>query len=85
VVAVPVADGLAVPLPYGTDVDWLRNIEAAGGCDVVLGGTRHHMTGPVVRPAAEALPELPGRWRLRQRIWRFDHWLWLRRAGTQNG
>jgi len=26
VVAEPAADGFVIPLPYGTDVDWLRNI-----------------------------------------------------------
>lgn len=30
VVAKPVAGGLAVPLPYGKRVNWLRNVEAAG-------------------------------------------------------
>lgn len=30
--------GFVVELAYGEDVDWLRNITAAGGCVVVHGG-----------------------------------------------
>jgi hypothetical protein len=29
-VAMPVRDGFVIPLPYGTQTDWLRNVRAAG-------------------------------------------------------
>ena len=45
VVAVPVEGGLVIPLPYGPDVDWCRNLRAAGGGTVVRHGRRHHGLG----------------------------------------
>jgi deazaflavin-dependent oxidoreductase (nitroreductase family) len=36
VVARPLRAGFAVPLPYGTDVDWLRNIQASGRATLVV-------------------------------------------------
>ena len=35
VVADRVADGFILPLPYGTGVDWLRNVLAAGSATIV--------------------------------------------------
>ncbi len=49
VVAVPVEGGLVIPLPYGPDVDWCRNLRAAGGGTVVRQGRRHTVSAPVVR------------------------------------
>ena len=37
VVADRVADGFILPLPYGTGVDWLRNVLAAGRATVTVG------------------------------------------------
>ena len=31
----PVPDGFVIELTYGPDVDWYRNITAAGGCVIV--------------------------------------------------
>jgi len=38
VVADRFADGFILPLPYGTGVDWLRNVLAAGRATVRVGG-----------------------------------------------
>ena len=38
VVATPIKDGFVIPLPYGTNVDWLRNIQAAGGATLHWNG-----------------------------------------------
>lgn len=54
-----VGDRFVVPLPYGTDVDWYRNVRAADECVVVYGGTAHRAERPrLVDPAAvpEAFP-----------------------------
>lgn len=59
VVADRVADHLIIPLPYGVGVDWLRNILAAGGADVVSRGNSYHGVKPEIIDATQALPELP--------------------------
>ena len=30
--AIPFGDGFVIPLPYGADTDWCRNVRAAGSC-----------------------------------------------------
>ena len=39
-----VPEGFIAELTYGENVDWLRNVEAAGGCTVVHRGTRYRVT-----------------------------------------
>lgn len=52
VVALPVPGGFAVPLPYGHDVDWRRNLAAAGRGELTVHGTRYVITAPRTAPAA---------------------------------
>lgn len=53
-----VEDGaLTVVLNYGTESDWVRNIQAAGSAGVVHRGRRYRLTGPRVLPTDS--PELP--------------------------
>lgn len=66
VVAEPVADGFVVPLPYGTDVDWLRNLRAAGQATIDVHGHRYTIDQPRVDSASQALPTVR---RSRQRVW----------------
>ncbi len=35
-------------LTYGADADWVENVLAAGGCDLITRGTRHRLTQPTV-------------------------------------
>jgi deazaflavin-dependent oxidoreductase (nitroreductase family) len=48
-----------IQLPYGTDVDWCRNVLAGGGCALERNGVRYETAAPVIVPAAEAVPLLP--------------------------
>ena len=34
IIAFPTADGFVIALTYGTEVDWYRNVLAAGGCEI---------------------------------------------------
>jgi deazaflavin-dependent oxidoreductase (nitroreductase family) len=43
VVLAPVPEGFVTELTYGEDVNWFRNIEAAGGCVVVHGGAEYRI------------------------------------------
>lgn len=38
IIVAPVADGFVIELTYGPDVDWYKNVHAAGGCTLVWHG-----------------------------------------------
>ncbi|ORX11013.1 nitroreductase [Mycobacterium szulgai] len=59
VVAERVADGFLIPLPYGTDTDWVRNVLAAGRASVKCHGETRDVVQPKVVEAAQALPLVP--------------------------
>jgi deazaflavin-dependent oxidoreductase (nitroreductase family) len=40
--------GYVVALIYGVDSQWVRNVVAAGGCELDTRGRREQLTGPVV-------------------------------------
>ncbi|OBH10220.1 MULTISPECIES: nitroreductase family deazaflavin-dependent oxidoreductase [unclassified Mycobacterium] len=58
VVAERIDDGFVIPLPYGTDVDWLQNIRAAGRATISSHGEKYEVVHPEIIDAAEALPLL---------------------------
>lgn len=57
-------DGVAIALTYGSDRDWVRNVLAAGGCDLLRRGKTVALTDPTIREGAAALALVPGpvRW-----------------------
>ena len=63
VVAITVSDGIVVPLPYGSAVDWLRNVLAAGSATITNKGRSYCVARPEVIDAANAEPQLPPWWR----------------------
>jgi deazaflavin-dependent oxidoreductase (nitroreductase family) len=64
-----VQDGFVIPLAYGTQVDWLQNVIAAGRATLSTNGETHDVTEPEVIDAAAALPSLsPGRRRTFERL-----------------
>lgn len=58
VVAERIADGFVIPLPYGTDVDWLQNVRAAGRATISAQGENYEVGQPEIIDAAAALPML---------------------------
>ena len=72
-VLVGTMDGaFVVPLPYGADVDWHRNVRAAEGCTVVWQGRAFRGESPELIPPAAGTPAFPGGL----------HWL-LQRVGAE--
>jgi len=61
VVADRVTDGFILPLPYGTGVDWLRNVLAAGKATVTVSGQTYDVVEPEIIDAATASPQLSPR------------------------
>jgi deazaflavin-dependent oxidoreductase (nitroreductase family) len=41
-------EGYVIALTYGPQSDWVRNVLAAGGCDVIMRGRTVHLTGPEI-------------------------------------
>lgn len=59
IVADRVGDRLLIPLPYGTQVDWVRNVLSAGEATVVSQGLTFHTASPELIDSTQALPLLP--------------------------
>jgi deazaflavin-dependent oxidoreductase (nitroreductase family) len=59
VVAFRNAHGFVIPMTYGSDVDWARNLVAAGGGEVQQMGRRFHVRNPRIVDGKKAQPELP--------------------------
>jgi deazaflavin-dependent oxidoreductase (nitroreductase family) len=52
--AVPVDGGFEVLLVYGRDVDWLKNLQAAGSAELHHDGHRYLLDQPTFLPAMES-------------------------------
>jgi deazaflavin-dependent oxidoreductase (nitroreductase family) len=55
-------DQVFIALPYGVDVNWVRNVRAAGHCRMTYEGLRFELDEPAVVTAADR-PDLPPRLR----------------------
>src|SRR5262249_13900357 len=71
-------------LTYGADVQWVKNVQAAGRCEIVTRRRRYTLVRPrlEVDRAASAMP-IPVRWFLR--LTRVDHFFWLDIEGPVGG
>jgi deazaflavin-dependent oxidoreductase (nitroreductase family) len=58
VVADRVADGFIVPLPYGTHVDWLRNVLAADRATIQVSRQTYEVVHPKIIDTVSAAPQL---------------------------
>lgn len=59
VLALSVEGGIVTPLPYGTDIDWCKNVVVAGRYELQILGRRVEMENPRIVDAETALPLLP--------------------------
>lgn len=77
VVARPVPAGFAVPLPYGTEVDWLRNLRASGRGMLVVKGRRYAVGQPRVVPTGAIAGDLGPLYRWMSHLYAIRSWLLL--------
>ena len=77
VIAVPFGDGFVVPLPYGTNVDWYRNVQAARTCTLRWNGQEYSVERPDLLTRAEALDAFPLLPRVTFGVGGVDAYLWL--------
>lgn len=81
VVADRVGDDFLIPLPYGTQVDWVRNVFGSGQATIVSKGRTYRAASPELIDSTQALPMLPsGRRRTFERV-QIGHFLRMRVAG----
>lgn len=80
----PMGDDFLVYLPYGPDVDWLRNIRAAGSAELRVEGHTCLVTPRIVEPA-EALPHVSAKDRRVARLFGVTDFLVLERAPVASG
>lgn len=52
-------EGIVIPLPYGADVDWLRNAIAAGHATVTVHGETFDVTDPQIVGPTIAATRMP--------------------------
>jgi deazaflavin-dependent oxidoreductase (nitroreductase family) len=74
------ADGVAVLLPYGTDTDWVKNLQAANGGQVKLSGRTFRVTDPRIVPTADAVASVKPPWRRIMKATGIESSLLLKRA-----
>jgi deazaflavin-dependent oxidoreductase (nitroreductase family) len=68
-------EGFLIPLPYGVNVDWLRNVLAAGDATIRAHGQTYRVTQPEVISAETAAPELRPERRRTYDLFRVDNYL----------
>jgi deazaflavin-dependent oxidoreductase (nitroreductase family) len=59
IMAFPTADGFAIALTYGPDVDWVRNVFAAGRCELGYRCRWHSLENPKMRTLSETSSSFP--------------------------
>ena len=61
------ADGVVIPLVYGPQSDWCRNILAAGRCTLTLGGQQLELNEPRIVAMVDVVPLVSN---AKARFWR---------------
>lgn len=78
--AVATNDGFAIALPYGTDVDWLHNVLAAGSATIVHDGNTYRVDHPELVSDALASPYFPPKEQRRHRLYGVRDFALVRQA-----
>jgi deazaflavin-dependent oxidoreductase (nitroreductase family) len=73
-------DGVAILLAYGTDTDWIKNLQAADGGRVTMSGKTFRVTSPRILPTAEAARSVKAPWRQMMKATRVEYTMLLTRA-----
>ena len=83
IIVAPVPEGFVCELTYGEDVNWYRNIVAAGGCVLVVGGVEHEIVAVEPYPTDAGLRAFGGAKALVLRLLRRHEFRLLRTAGER--
>jgi deazaflavin-dependent oxidoreductase (nitroreductase family) len=80
--AYPFGDGFVIPVLYGTQSQWVRNVMAAGEFTLRTKGRDHKLQRPEIIPAAEALAAFPPLLRRITRSQKIQDFLWAHHVGN---
>jgi deazaflavin-dependent oxidoreductase (nitroreductase family) len=75
IMAFPRRGGVVIALTYGPDVDWVRNVVAAGRCRLIYRGREVSLARPRLVEMVEPPSMLPALVRVVLRLARVDHYL----------
>jgi hypothetical protein len=78
----PTADGFVIPLTFGKQADWFRNVQAAGGCVIRWKGADYPLIEPEVVDWATARPAFYPLERVVIPVIGIEHFVQLRNAPT---
>ncbi len=78
----PMGDGFVIALTYGPDVDWYRNVLAAGNCRVLWHGREYALGKPEPIDVKTALPAFPPFVRMILRLRGLQHFVSLKYQGA---
>ena len=73
--AVPADDSFAIPLSYGEEIDWPKNVRVAGRCTIETRSGTYLIGDPEVIDRAEALAIVPRHVRLMFRLFGIEHYV----------
>ena len=79
--AYPLGDGFVIPVLYGTESQWVRNVMAAGRFTLRTKGRDHPLERPEIIPPAQALAAYPALLRRIVSAQRTQAFVWAHRAG----
>ena len=82
--AYPYGDGFLLPLGYGTQTDWYRNIMAAGTCELAWKGQTHQLERPELISGPDVLHAWPMRERITLRLAGMHDFVWLHQSKQQD-
>jgi deazaflavin-dependent oxidoreductase (nitroreductase family) len=74
------AGGFVMPLTFGEEAGWYRNVRATGWCVITWRGDDHSVADPVIVDRATALPAFPRYERLALWLIGIRQFVWLRCA-----
>lgn len=77
VVARPLGDGLVIPLPFGSRVDWCRNVLTAGTCTLIWKDQTYTLERPELIQQSQALKAFPFAMRVLYPAGGLKEYLWL--------
>jgi deazaflavin-dependent oxidoreductase (nitroreductase family) len=78
--AYPLGDGFVIPVLYGTQSQWVRNVMAAGRFTLRTKGRDHPLERPEIIPPAQALAAYPALLRGIMRAQQIQAFVWAHRA-----
>jgi deazaflavin-dependent oxidoreductase (nitroreductase family) len=80
--AYPLGDGFVIPVLYGTQSQWVRNIMAAGRFTLRTKGRDYQLERPEIIPPAQAMAASPALLRRIMRSQGIQHFVWAHRRTT---